>query len=423
MNDKSRFTLRQPGRREALKKTAALGAAALAPLGFPAIVRAQADTIKLGHITPRTGFLGQLGEYGFRGSSLAVEEINGAGGVLGRKLEVIAEDSVNPQTAVTKAQKLIERDKVVALIGEISSASGLAIGEQALRLKTPYFNTGCNSDELRGKNCNRFMFHIEGCNTMYTKTIGTWQKAENKIKGAKWYMLTADYAFGHDLFRVSTRFLKENGGTVLANDMVPTNTADYSAYILKVRKEKPDFVYINLAGVDQTTFLKQYKEYNLPFPLAGGVMDTVPFWAAGIDSLSGHWQSLWYHTLAVPGALAFTQRFSTKFGLPPDNQAWGDYVGMKIVAQAMAETKSTDPAKLIEYFEKGATFDILKARRGQFRAWDHQLLQEMYVVRVKDKAKVKDKWDIFDIVQPVPGANESLELIQPTMAENACKMA
>ena len=267
MTGKSRLTLHQLERREALKKTAALGAATIAPLGFPAIVRGQSDTIKLGHITPRTGFLGQLGEYGFRGSSLAVEEINSAGGVLGRKFEVIAEDSVNPQTAVTKAQKLIERDKVVALIGEISSASGLAIGEQALRLKTPYFNTGCNSDELRGKNCNRFMFHIEGCNTMYTKTIGSWQKAQNKIKGANWYMLTADYAFGHDLFRVSSRFLSENGGKVLANEMVPTNTTDYSAYILKVRQAKPDFVYINLAGADQTTFLKQYKEYNLPFPL------------------------------------------------------------------------------------------------------------------------------------------------------------
>ena len=410
-------------RREFLKRTSAAGAAlAAVQLPVPAVLHAQ-DALKLGHLTPRTGFLAQLGEYGFRGASLAVEEVNAAGGLLGRKLELVAEDSVNPQTAVTKAQKLLERDKVIVLIGEINSASALAIAEQAARYKMMFFNTGANSDALRGKNCSRFAFHIEGCNTMYTKTIGTWQKAENKIKDAKWYMLTADYAFGHDLFRVSTRFLKENGGTVLANDMVPTNTADYSAYILKVRKEKPDFVYINLAGVDQTTFLKQYKEYNLPFPLAGGVMDTVPFWAAGIDSLSGHWQSLWYHTLAVPGALAFTQRYSAKFGGPPDNQAWGDYVGMKIVAQAMAETKSTDPAKLIAYFEKGATFDILKARRGQFRAWDHQLLQEMYVVRVKEKSKVKDKWDIFEIVQPVPGAKESLELIQPTMAENACKMA
>ena len=407
-------------RREVLKAGAALGAA----LAFPTIVRAQgAETIKLGHLTPRTGFLGQLGDYGYKAASMAVDEVNAAGGVLGRKLELVAEDSVNPQVAVTKAQKLAEREKVVVLIGEINSASALAIGEQALRYKLPFFNTGANSDALRGKNCNRYMFHIEGCNTMYTKTIGTWQKAENKIRGAKWYMLTADYAFGHDLFRVSSKFLKDNGGELINNDMVPTNTADYSAYILKIRQAKPDFVYINLAGVDQTTFLKQYKEYNLPYPLAGGVMDTIPFWAAGIESISGHWQSLWYHMLNVPAAQAFTKRFVDKNGYPPDNQAWGDYVGVRIVAQAIADTKSTEAPKLIEYLEKGATFDILKARQGTFRAWDHQLLQEMYVVKVKDKAAMKDKWDIFEIVRPVPAPNESLELIQPTKEENACTMA
>ena len=406
-------------RREALKAGAVLGAA----LAFPAIVRAQADTIKLGHLTPRTGFLGQLGDYGFKAASMAVDELNAAGGVLGRKIELIAEDSVNPQIAVTKAQKLAEREKVLALIGEINSASGLAIAEQALRYKIPFFNTGCNSDALRGKNCNRYMFHVEGCNTMYTKTIGTWQKAENKIRGAKWYMLTADYAFGHDLFRVSSKFLKDNGGELINNDMVPTNTADYSAYILKIRQAKPDFVYINLAGVDQTTFLKQYKEYNLPYPLAGGVMDTIPFWAAGIESISGHWQSLWFHGLNVPSAQAFTKRFLDKNGFPPDNQAWGDYVGVKIMAQTIAETKSTDPPKFIEYLEKGASFDILKARPGTFRNWDHQLLQEMYVVKVKDKAAMKDKWDIFEIVRPVPAAGESLELIQPTKEENGCTMA
>ena len=410
-----------PSRRNAVKATAAIGAAAA--LSFPAIVRAQSDTIRVGHLTPRTGFLGQSGEYGFRGATLAVEEINAAGGVLGRKIDLIAEDSVNPATAINKPQKLVERDKVVVLIGEVSSASAGAIAEQALKYKTPYFNTGANSDALRGQNCNRFMFHIEGCNTMYTKTIGTWQREHNLIKGARWYFLTADYAFGHDLYRVSSRFLQENGGIILANDMVPTNTADYSAYILKIRALKPDFIYLNLAGVDQTTFLKQYKEYNLPIPLAGGVMDTVPFWAAGLDSLSGHWQSLWYHGLTLPAAQAFTKRFSEKFQSPPDNQAWGDYIGVKIVAQSFGETKSTEAAPLIQYLEKGATFDILKERKGSFRAWDHQLLQEMYVVKVKDKARAKDKWDIFDIVRTVPGAKESLESIQPTQAENACKMA
>jgi branched-chain amino acid transport system substrate-binding protein len=411
--------------RRALLKTAAAGAgaAALGSLGFPAVVRSQPDAIRIGHLTPRTGFLGQLGEYGLNAAMLAVEEANAAGGVLGRKVELIAEDSVNPGVAVTKVQKLVERDRVLGLLGEISSASALAIGEQANRYKVVYINTGANSDELRGKNCNHFMFHVEGCNTMYTKTIGQWQKGKNLIKGAKWYMLTADYAFGHDLFRVSSRFLKENGGTVMANDMVPTNTPDYSAYILKIRQAKPDFVYINLAGTDQTSFLKQYKEFNLPFPLAGGVMDTVPFWAAGLDSLSGHWQSLWYHGLTMPAAQAFTKRFSAKHGKPPDNQAWGDYVGVKILLQAMAETKSTEGAKWVAYFEKGATFDILKGRKGSFRDWDHQLLQEMYVVRVKDKKDAKDKWDIFELVQPAPAANESLELIQPTKQENPCTMA
>ncbi len=408
--------------RRALLKGAA-GAATLGSLGFPAIVRAQADAIRVGHLTPRTGFLGQLGDYGFKASAMAIEEANAAGGVLGRKLELIAEDSVNPGVAVTKTQKLVERDKVACLLGEISSASALAIGEQANRYKVVYINTGANSDELRGKNCNRYMFHVEGCNTMYTKTIGRWQAAKNLIKGAKWYMLTADYAFGHDLYRVSSRFLTENGGAVMANDMVPTNTQDYSAYILKIRQAKPDFVYINLAGTDQTTFLKQYREFNLPFPLAGGVMDTVPFWAAGLDALSGHWQSLWYHGLTVPASQAFTRRFSGKYGMPPDNQAWGDYVGVKILLQAMAETKTTDAPKLVEYFEKGASFDILKGRKGMFRAWDHQLLQEMYVVKVKDKAAAKDKWDIFDLVETVPGASESLELIQPTRQENPCTMA
>src|ERR1700752_847468 len=102
---------------------------ALATMGIPAIVRGQADAIRFGHLTPRTGFLGPLGEYAVMGVTLAVDEINAAGGVMGRKIELIAEDSVNPQTASTKAERLLERDKVACLIGEISSASGLAIAQ------------------------------------------------------------------------------------------------------------------------------------------------------------------------------------------------------------------------------------------------------------------------------------------------------
>ncbi|MFZ2091467.1 MAG: ABC transporter substrate-binding protein, partial [Pseudolabrys sp.] len=137
--------------RRSLIKTAA-GSALLAGIGAPSIVKAQADAIRIGHLTPLTGFLGPLGEYAVMGIKLAAEEVNAAGGVLGRKIELVMEDSINPQTAATKAERLIERDKVVMIIGEISSASGLAIGQVANRMKTVFINTGCNSDALRGAN-------------------------------------------------------------------------------------------------------------------------------------------------------------------------------------------------------------------------------------------------------------------------------
>src|SRR6202521_4962077 len=190
--------------RRTLLKSAA-GSALVAGLGMPAIVKAQADAIRIGHLTPLTGFLGPLGEYAVMGIKLAAEEVNAAGGVLGRKIELVMEDSVNPQTASAKAERLIERDKVAMIIGEISSASGLAIGQVANRMKSVFINTGCNSDALRGASCNQYMFHIEAANSMYVEGVGTYLLRENLVKGKKWYTLTADYAFGHAQRKVARR--------------------------------------------------------------------------------------------------------------------------------------------------------------------------------------------------------------------------
>ena len=84
------------GNRRNLLKAGAAGALAL---GFPAIVKAQSDKIKIGHLTPMTGFLGALGDYAVMGIKMAEEEINESGGVMGRQIEVMSEDSVNPATA------------------------------------------------------------------------------------------------------------------------------------------------------------------------------------------------------------------------------------------------------------------------------------------------------------------------------------
>ena len=374
-------------RRGVLKAGAAV--ATLGALGFPAISRGQAEAIRIGHLTPLTGFLGPLGEYAVMGVKLAVEEINTSGGVMGRKFELIAEDSVNPQTASTKAARLIERDKVVAIIGEISSASGLAIAQVAQRNKILFFNTGCNSDELRGKACNRYMFHTEAANTMYVYACGQALLRDGMIKGKKWYALTADYAFGHDLLKAAKRFMQANGGEFAADELVPTDAADFSAYLLKIRNAKPDLVVSNLAGAQITNFMKQYMEYGLPYPVAGFGFDTAVAWGAGKGNVTGIWPLVWDSQVKSASAQKFTEAFTKKYGKPPENQAWGDYMSTKHVAQAMNELKTTDSTKIVEHLEKGAKFDVMKSREGYYRNWDHQLLQEMYTIKFKPAAEAQ----------------------------------
>jgi branched-chain amino acid transport system substrate-binding protein len=407
-------------RRGVLKAGAAV--ATLGALGFPAISRGQAEAIRIGHLTPLTGFLGPLGAYAVMGVNLAVDEINAGGGVMGRKIELIAEDSVNPQTASTKAQRLIERDKVAAIVGEISSASGLAIAQVAQRNKILFFNTGCNSDELRGKACNRYMFHTEAANTMYVYAAGQTHLRDGMVKGKKWYSLTADYAFGHDLLKAAKRFMLANGGEFVGDDLVPTDASDFSAYLLKIRNAKPDVVVSNLAGAQITNFMKQYVEYGLPYPVAGFAFDTAVAWGAGKGNLIGIWPLVWSHQVKTPSSQKFVDAFTKKYGKPPDNQAWGDYLSMKHLAQAMAEIKSTDSTKVAEHMERGAKFDVLKTREGYYRNWDHQLMQEMYTIRFLPTADIKNQWDIFTTSPPVPGAEQSLEVIAPTREDNNCTM-
>jgi branched-chain amino acid transport system substrate-binding protein len=171
--------------------------------GFPAIVRAQADTIKIGHLTPLTGFLGAIGSYAQLGARLAAEELNQSGGILGKPIDLISEDSVNPASAATKAQRMIEQDGAAVLVGEISSASSLTIMQVAERNKKVFFSTGARSDALRGRNCNRYSFHCDIPNTVMVNAVGTALSQKGMVKGKKFFTLTADYIFGHDLLKAA----------------------------------------------------------------------------------------------------------------------------------------------------------------------------------------------------------------------------
>src|SRR5674476_1706027 len=166
-------------RRTLLKASAAFAGAST--LGFPSIVHAQSEKIKIGHLTPLTGFLGALGAYATLGIRLAVEEINQAGGVMGRQLDVMSEDSVNPATAATKAQRMFEQDGATVLMGEINSASAVTIMQVAARNKRFYMQIGARSDALRGKNCNRYTFHVDIPSTVMVNAVGKALLRDNMV--------------------------------------------------------------------------------------------------------------------------------------------------------------------------------------------------------------------------------------------------
>ncbi len=397
------------------------GATILAPaLAAPALAQGQGDVIRIGHLTPRTGFLGPLGEFAVQAATLAVEEINAAGGINGRKVELLSEDSVNPQTASAKAERMVQRDKVACLVGEINSASALAISQVAMREKTLFINTGANSDALRGADCKRYMFHVEAQNTMMVRAAGRALLEKGLIKGKKVYALTADYAFGHDLLKQAKKFLAANDATIAGEDLIPTELTDFSPFLLKIRQARPDVVICNLAGAQITNFLKQYSEFGLPFPVAGFGFDTALAWGAGPGNFLGTWPVIWHHMVEAPSAQKFVAAFKAKYKRPPENQAWGDYTATKIIASAMNTLKSTDSTKIVEYLEGGAKFDIHKGREGYFRPWDHELMQEMYAITALPADKVKNPYDIFSSTGPLPGPGDSLEVLATTKDENAC---
>lgn len=408
-------------RRTLLKTGAAVAGGAA--LGWPALSLAQAgNTIKIGHLTPMTGFLGALGEYAQQGIKMAVEEVNASGGLLGRQIELLSEDSVNPQVASQKAQRMIERDNVAVLMGEINSASALTISQVAARNKKLFMSIGARSDALRNKDCNRYTFHVDIPVTVMVNAAGEALLREGWVKGKKIFALTSDYLFGHDLSRAAKNFFTSNGGTVIGDELVPTDLTDFSPQLLKIRQARPDLVATNLGGNQVTNFVKQYSEFGLTYPVAGFNLNTADAWGAGEGNLGGYWPTVWHHELKTPGSQAFVEKFTKKYGRIPENHAWIEYISLKILAQAISATKSVETDKLIAYFESEAQFDVLKARKAYFRSWDHQLMQEAYPFTVKPKGQAKHKQDFLLFGEAVPGATEPLDKLAPSRAESTCKM-
>ena len=255
------------------RRTVLQGGVALATLQIasPFVVKALGEEpIKMGLNDPFTGTYAQFGKNEQIGCELAIEQINVKGGILGRKVELLAEDSTSTDTgtAVQKAHKLIDRDKVNFLLGNVNSAMALATGEVSNQAGILHIVTGGHTDAVTGADCHWNVFRV--CNTTRMETNSVSKTLFNKY-GKKWYFITPDYAFGHTLQQGFEASLKQFGGTEVGASLTPLGTTDFSSYLIQAQAASPDVILFLVAGQDAVNALKQAVQFGLDkrFHIAG----------------------------------------------------------------------------------------------------------------------------------------------------------
>ncbi len=220
----------------------------------PFVIAARAETpIRIGMIDPLTGVYAAIAQNEVMGAKLAVDQINASGGVLGRPLELLVEDSANDVgTGVQKARKLIERDSVSFLIGDVNSGVAQAIAQVSNEKKILHIVSGGHTDTITGVDCKWNVYRVCNTTSMEANSVASLLFSQY---GKKWHFITPDYAFGHTLQKAAAVDLAKLGGTVTGNELTPLGTTDFSAHLIKAQSASPDVILVLPQGSDMVNCL------------------------------------------------------------------------------------------------------------------------------------------------------------------------
>jgi branched-chain amino acid transport system substrate-binding protein len=407
------------GRRTLLKAGIALGAVQVAN---PFVISARAEEpIKIGLNDPFTGTYAELGKNEQIGCQLAVDQINAKGGILGRKVELLSEDSTSTDTgtAVQKAHKLIDRDKVNFLLGNVNSAMAIALGEVSNQAGILHIVTGGHTDSVTGTDCHWNVYRV--CNTTRMETNSVSKLLFDKF-GKKWYFITPDYAFGHTLQQGFEASLKKFGGTEVGADLTPLGATDYSSYLIKAQAAKPDVIIFLTAGQDAVNSLKQAVQFGLnkKFHIAGAQQELEVLEGLPPEARIGTWVFEWYWKQPnVPHVKEFVSEIRKRNGgKVPTARHWFGYVATWTCAHAANGTKSLNAEKMAKYLEnwKLPPEVALMPNAPFYRKGDNQLMPTLYVGHAQEHGK-DDPEDLFVVDQEVKGVDAALPV-----AETGCKM-
>ncbi|MCB1744803.1 MAG: ABC transporter substrate-binding protein [Gammaproteobacteria bacterium] len=373
------MTIRKLGRRTVLQA----GVAGAAAVSAPAFIRhagAAAAPIKVGMPLALTGPLGSVGQQMKRGVELWAKTVNAQGGVIGRPIELIIEDTAgNPANCVRKAQEMVERHGVRIFNGIVLSSEALAVVPQLEEWNTIFISSDNGDGRLTAESFvpNFFRANISG--PMGTRAVSLYLR---QAPMTKFYAIGMDYAWGHNSVGVFEDEIKKAGKEFVGKVFSPTGTKDFSSYISKIRNSGAEAVFIVMQGDDNNAFLSQARQYRLNerLQMLTEIVDLASIRAVGEASLGLVGSSRYSFSYDHPANNAFVQMWQKEYGNVPDTFEGEQWQACKVL-QAGLEKAGTDETAALRDALSGITIESVKGS-VHIRECDHQGVQQGFMVKV-----------------------------------------
>jgi branched-chain amino acid transport system substrate-binding protein len=337
---------RKVTRRKFMAGTAA--GAALATFKFPTPAIAQAAPLKIGLLTVKTGPLAQGGIQMEQGIATFLKQKNNT--LAGRKIEFISADTGgNPAGAKTKAQELVERDKVNVILGPLAAFELLAITDYVRDKATPLISLAAAEDVTQRK-ANPFVIRPSATSAQCCHVMGDYAAKDLKFKRA--ITISEDFAFGYEQMSGFLRVFEDNGGKVVKKLWPPLVTPDYTPYIAQI--SNVDCVFNGFAGSNPVKFMRAYADLGVKakIPLLAGwtAMDDALLKSLG-DEAIGVYSAAWYSAdIDTPSNKRFVADMQKDYNVLPGGYSAGMYVAGQCVEAAIQKLggKADDKKALAE---------------------------------------------------------------------------
>jgi branched-chain amino acid transport system substrate-binding protein len=365
----------------------------------------QGKPVKIGELNSYKVFPAFLDPYR-KGMQLALEEVNGAGGVNGRKLElVVRDDGGTPGDAVRVAEELLSRERVDVLMGTFASNVGLAVANLANQRKVLFLASEPLTDKIVWENGNRYTFRLRPSTYMQTAMLIP-QAA--KLKKKRWAIVYPNYEYGQSATESFKKLLKEAQPDVefVAEQAPPLGRIDAGAVVQALADAKPDAIFSSLFAADLQKFVREGNTRGLfrnmtVFNLLGGEPEY-------LDPLGEETPEGWYVTgypwsqIETPEHRRFREAYTKRWSDYPRLGTVVGYSAMHAVANALRKAGSSDTEKLIAALrglEMQTPFGPIR-----WRALDHQSTMGAYVGQLakKDGRGIMVNWHYADGADYLP---------------------